>query len=77
MTYTTTHDSYKNSQYKFWEDGNGINILTRDLNAEFSGTTNNRPQFPHNNQQYFDTTLNKMLYYINKHWVDAFGNIVD
>ena len=77
LTYTTTRDSYKNAPHKFWEDGSGINVLTRDLNDKFSGTTENRPQSPQNNQQYFDTTLNKMLYYINGNWVDAMGTVVN
>lgn len=77
LTYTTTRDSYKNAPHKFWEDGSGINVLTRDLNDKFSGTTENRPQSPQNNQQYFDTTLNKMLYYINNNWVDAMGEVTN
>lgn len=77
LTYTTTRDSYKNVPHKFWEDGSGINVLTRDLNDKFSGTTENRPRIPQNNQQYFDTTLNKMLYYINNNWVDAMGEVIN
>ncbi len=77
LTYTTTRDSYKNAPHKFWEDGSGINVLTRDMNDKFSGTTENRPQSPQNNQQYFDTTLNKMLYYINNNWVDAMGEVIN
>lgn len=78
LTYTTTKDSYKNSQEKFWAgDGSGKNILTRDLNDKFSGTTSERPKYPQNNQQYFDTTLNKMLYYIDGNWVDAMGTIIN
>lgn len=77
LTYTTTRDSYKNAPHKFWEDGSGINVLTRDLNDKFSGSTENRPQNPQNNQQYFDTTLNKMLYYINNNWVDAMGEVIN
>lgn len=77
LTYTTTRDSYKNTPHKFWEDGSGVNMLTRDLNDKFSGSTENRPQNPQNNQQYFDTTLNKMLYYINNNWVDAMGEVIN
>lgn len=76
LTYTTTRDSYKNAPHKFWEDGSGVNMLTRDLNDKFSGSTENRPKNPQNHQQYFDTTLNKMLYYINGNWVDAMGIVV-
>lgn len=76
LTYTTTKDSYKNSQEKFWaDDGSGKNIITRDLNDKFSGKTSERPKYPQNNQQYFDTTVNKMLYYINGKWVDAMGTV--
>lgn len=77
LTYTTTRNSYKNAPHKFWEDRSGINVLTRDLNDKFSGTTEERPQSPQNNQQYFDTTLNKMLYYINGNWVDAMGEVIN
>lgn len=77
LTYTTTKDSYANAVHKFWEDGSGVNILTRDLNDKFSGTTANRPKYPQNNQQYFDTTLNKMLYYIGGNWVDAMGTTIN
>ena len=77
LTYTTTRDSYKNAPHKFWEDGSGVNMLTRDLNDKFSGSTENRPQNPQNHQQYFDTTLNKMLYYINGNWVDAMGTVIN
>lgn len=77
LTYTTTKDSYKNASHKFWEDGSGVNMLTRDLNDNLSGSTENRPQSPQNYQQYFDTTLNKMLYYINGNWVDAMGTVVN
>lgn len=77
LTYTTTKDSYKNSQEKFWaDDGSGKNIITRDLNDKFSGTTSERPKYPQNNQQYFDTTINKMIYYINGNWVDAMGEVI-
>lgn len=78
LTYTTTKDSYGNSQQKFWaDDGSGKNVLTRDLNDSFSGTTSNRPKHPQYNQQYFDTTINKMIYYINGNWVDAMGAIMN
>ena len=75
LTYTTTRDSYKNAPHKFWEDGSGINVLTRDLNDTFNGSTENRPKNPNENQQYFDTTLNKMLFFINGKWVDSMGVI--
>ena len=78
LTYTTTKDSYKNSQEKFWaDDGSGKNIITRDLNDKFSGITSERPKYPQNNQQYFDTTVNKMLYFINGKWVDAMGTVIN
>lgn len=78
LTYTTTKDSYGNSQQKFWaDDGSGKNVLTRDLNDSFSGTTSNRPKHPQYNQQYFDTTINKMIYYINGNWVDAMGEVIN
>ena len=77
LTYTTTKDSYANSQQKFWaDDGSGKNILTRDLNDKLNGSTSDRPKYPQNNQQYFDTTIKKMIYYIDGKWVDAMGTSV-
>lgn len=77
LTYTTTKDSYANSQQKFWsDDGSGKNILTRDLNDKLNGATSDRPKYPQNNQQYFDTTIKKMIYYIDGKWVDAMGTSV-
>lgn len=42
------------------------------------GTTEQRPttRLCNNHTTYFDTTLNKMLFYINKSWVDSNGNKV-
>ena len=42
------------------------------------GTTEQRPtvRLCNNYSTYFDTTLNKMLFYINKSWVDSNGNRV-
>ena len=39
-------------------------------------TTNNRPQNPIIGQCYFDTTLNKPVWFNGSVWVDALGNPV-
>lgn len=40
------------------------------------GSTGNRPESPVTGQMYFDTTLNKPIWYNGYNWVDAAGNII-
>lgn len=40
------------------------------------GTTANRPVTPANGTQYYDTTINKAIWYISGGWVDATGATV-
>lgn len=74
--YPGQHD-YINVDYPFWEDdGSGKNFISRNVAHNQVGTTDERPVYPNHNQQYFDTDLNKMIYYINGLWKDAMGTSV-
>lgn len=79
ITYAINSDSYKNkSGMHFWEsDGSGENFVTIDLLDKLCGKTSERPSNPKKYQQYFDTDINKMIYFINKSWVDAMGNVIN
>jgi hypothetical protein len=62
---------------KFWATGSGANVKTVNKAHQLSGTTEERETYAANeNQQYFDTDLNKMVYYINSTWVDGSGTEV-
>ena len=67
--------------YPFWEDGYGANFRSVNMAHLHSGTSTERLTYaPNYNQQYFDTTLNKMLVCTNpstKEWRDFNGNIVE
>ena len=77
LTFLANEQDYTNrGSFAFWEEGSGINILTRNLAHKSSGTTSERPTAPNLNQQYFDTTLKKMLVYIDDVWVDMNGTPV-
>ena len=60
----------------FWDSGCGLNFKTINLLDKQSGATANRPTNPQRNQMYFDTTINKAIWFINNTWVDATGNQV-
>lgn len=65
---------------KFWEDGSGKNMKSRNQAQSLAGTSATRQTYaPNFMQQYFDTTLNKMLVCIDTAtptWVDMMGNVV-
>ena len=44
--------------------------------ARQGGTTSNRPSSPNNYEFYFDTDLNKPIWYNGTDWVDATGTVV-
>lgn len=61
----------------FWASDSGKNMRSVNKAHQLSGTTSERNSYAANeNQQYFDTDLNKMLYYINSTWVDGSGTAV-
>ena len=82
ITYTIQPSYSGNSKnaisFPFWKTGHGINMLTRNVAHKFIGTTEDRKLYnPNINQQYYDTTLNKMITFNGNNWVDYNGNIVD
>lgn len=62
--------------WKFWKDGSGHLFQTRNMAMAYVGTTATRKSYNAEfNQSYYDTDLNKMLWFINDKWVDANGQI--
>lgn len=71
-----TYGSYVNA--KFWEDGSGHNFKTINLTHARGGTSSLRKAYtPNYMQQYYDTSLNKLLIYDGVSWKDLLGNEVD
>lgn len=72
--------SQNSSDVKFWANGCGRGIVTRNQAHLRSGTSSLRRSYePNFMQQFYDTTVGKVLYCIdpdNKTWVDAQGNTV-
>lgn len=62
--------------WKFWKDGSGHLFSTRNMAMAYVGNTATRKSYHAEfNQSYYDTDLNKMLWFINGNWVDANGNV--
>lgn len=63
-----------------WIDANGV-IISRNCTTKLLGTTENRQSFSPSaysqGLQYFDTTLNKPVYWTGSKWVDALYNNPD
>lgn len=77
VTYSANNENYVNNDaIKFWADGSGINFKTRNLNHRLYGTTAQRPSAPNIMQEYFDTTINKLIVYVGGSWEDSNGNEV-
>lgn len=73
ITYSANYENYINtSAIPFWESGSGLNFETRNTTDLLYGSTSNRPSNPNIRQQYFDTTLGKMIVYLNG-WKDMNG----
>ena len=70
--------SYHNRpNVQFWKSGSGLGFKTVNLVHKPGGTTTERNTYtPQYMQQYFDTTLNKMLVYDGAAWKDYSGNSV-
>lgn len=79
VEFTLDKGSNRNSiDVPFWESGYGQNSRTVNLAHKSAGTTSERLTYAANpHQQYYDTSLNKMLFYENNKWVDAMGIDVD
>lgn len=64
------------TDWKFWKDGSGHLFNTRNMAMQYVGNTATRKSYRAEfNQSYYDTDLNKMLWFINGKWVDANGNV--
>nr|DAP41928.1 MAG TPA: hypothetical protein [Caudoviricetes sp.] len=64
------------ADWKFWKDGSGHLFNTRNMAMSYVGNTATRKSYhPEFNQSYYDTDLNKMLWFINGNWVDANGTV--
>lgn len=62
---------------RFWANGSGQNVKTINMAHCLKGTTSERNEYmAQEYQQFYDTTLNKMLFYISGQWVDALGSAV-
>lgn len=73
----TDHKNLNCYDIPFFQSG-GSNFKVRNSYHKLIGTTETRLTYAATNmQQYFDTDLNKMLFYINEKWIDANGVEVD
>lgn len=64
---------------QMYEPGSLLGLHSINLEHPLAGTTSQRPNWPNQNQSYFDITLGKMVFCKerdNKTWVDANGAIV-
>ena len=77
ITFLANRENYINTDdIEFWQPGSGLHFQTRNLAAKLYGTTQERPAKPNIGQDYFDTTINKAIKFINNKWVDCMGNEV-
>lgn len=70
--------STKNLKYaQFWENGSGVNFITRNMTHRLGGTTELRnTYYPNYMQEYYDTDLKKKLIYDGINWVDLNGTVI-
>lgn len=62
----------------FWSDGHGENFQTVNSTHKLVGTSEERFSYsPMHGQQYFDTTIGKLLTYFNGAWHGASGELAD
>lgn len=76
VSYCTTKAKVGSCSHSFWEQGSGVQFDTRESYAKLNGTTSERPVNPSINQQYYDNTINKMIFYNGNKWIDFIGNDV-
>lgn len=79
IEFTDFHNYKTNSvTAKFWEDGNGHGMYTKNLSHKPSGTSEERNgYFPQYMQEFYDTTIEKKLIYDGSKWVDCNGNTIE
>lgn len=62
--------------FKFWEPGNGLNFTTKNMMHNSNMTSTERVKYLNGinqNQEVWDTTLNKKLIFRNGNWYDMMG----
>ena len=66
-----------NISQKFWANGSGMNVRTKNMAHAQSGTTAERNSYGATYMQtYYDTDLNKLLIYDGSNWRDMTGQII-
>lgn len=81
ITYTMVKTYGGNSKNavdtNFWATGSGMNVRTKNMAHDQSGTTAERKKYsPTYMQTYYDTDLNKLLIYDGSNWRDMAGLII-
>lgn len=77
ISFVINKENYVNiTNVDFWESGSGINFITRNSVDKKFGTTADRPTNPNIMQQYYDTTISKLILFDGTNWVDANGTTV-
>lgn len=79
ISYCKVHYSIgNNSNYRTYTINPGISIImeTEIENITMFPAGNNRPDMPVVGYQYFDTTINKPIFYDGSKWIDATGATV-
>lgn len=70
VNFSIDHVNYTNtSEAQFWESGSGINVRTINNTDLLKGDTAHRPPYPNLMQQYYDTTVGKLITYNGTDWV--------
>lgn len=73
----TSFGNGNTKDFKFWDDGSGIEFETVNVMHSKGGNTSERNSYsPNLFQTYYDTTLNKMLIYNGQNWTDCNGNVI-
>ena len=74
IDWTPPDGSVNLSNDPFFEPGHGANVLCRNLQCKTIGTSGERRQIrPNRMQQFFDTDLNRMLFFDGSGWRDYEG----
>ena len=66
-----------NNQICIYKNNKWINYKGYDINIKYNGTTSERPINVNTGFQYFDTTLNKPIWWNDTQWVNSDGNDAD
>jgi hypothetical protein len=76
ITYSAVKAGVGLTELPFWAPGYGHKFTTYEGLASRTGITSNRPVNPGMLQQFYDTTLNKPIWWNGTNWVDATGTSV-